>query len=61
MEKLPPWNDGVFTEITVVKPIPNVMQSTVAPWLPWEGIGGGIQYLLPDTLLNLRDMGYVIF
>ena len=58
---LPPWNDGVFTEITVVKPIPNVMQSTVAPWLPWEGIGGGIQYLLPDTLLNLRDMGYVIF
>lgn len=58
---LPPWNNGVYTEIIVLKPIPNVVQSTVAPWAIWDGIGGGIQYVLPKSIIKLKALGYLTF
>jgi hypothetical protein len=59
---LPPWNNGIYTEITVLKPIPNVVQSTVAPWAPWGGAGGGMQYMLKDaTIIALKNLGYLIY
>ena len=61
MLSLPPWNNGKVQKITVIKPISNVTQSIIAPWAPWNGIGGGTQYLLPETLINLRNMGFIKF
>lgn len=58
---LPPWNSGVYTEITVLKPIPGVVKSTVAPWSPWGGIGGGLQYMLPKPIIELKTLGYLFF
>lgn len=57
---LPPRNNGVYTEITVIKPIPNVVQSTVAPCPHWGGVGGGIQYLLPKPILELVKLGFIV-
>jgi len=56
---LPPWNSGVYTEIIVIKPIPNVVKSIVAPWVPWNGIGGGLQYMLPNSINELKILGYL--
>ena len=58
---LPPDNNGIYIEITVIKPIEKVEMAIVAPWKPWGGIGGGIQYHLPYSIQALRDMGYLIF
>ena len=58
---LPPLNDGVHIEITVIKPIAGVQQSIVAAWARWNGVGGGIQYLLPQSIVDLRNLGYLIF
>lgn len=58
---LSPWNNGVYTEITVLKSIPNVVQSTAAPWGSWNGVGGGIQYMLPKSIETLKKLGYLIY
>ena len=59
---LPPWTDpNIYTEITVLKPIPNVVQSTIAPWAPWNGIGGGLHYILPKPLSILKKLGYLTY
>ena len=58
---LPPWNNSVYTEITVVKTIPNVVKSTVAPWIEWNGVGGGVQYMLPMSIMELKNLGYIVF
>jgi hypothetical protein len=55
---LPPnTNPSVYSEIQIIKPIHGVTQSTIAPW--GGTAGGGIQYQLPDTLLNLESSGYI--
>ena len=56
---LPPWNNRVYTEIHVLKPIRNVQKSIVAPWEPWGGLGGGQQYYLPKTINQLIKGGYI--
>ena len=58
---LPPWNNGIYTEINVLKPIPNVVKSTVVPWAAWGGVGGGTQYMLPISIIQLKNLGYLIF
>ncbi len=58
---LPPYNDRVHIEITVLEPISGVEQSIVAPWKPWGGIGGGTQYMLPKSLLELKQLGIIKF
>ena len=58
---LPPWNDGVYIKIRVLKPIEGVVQSTVAAWAPWNGVGGGIQYMLPQPIDMLKIAGYLIY
>lgn len=58
---LPLRNSGEYTEIIVIKPIPNVVQSIVAPWVPWNGVGGGLQYMLPNSINELKILGYLIF
>jgi hypothetical protein len=55
---LPPYTDTlVYQEFTVLKPIPGVTQSTVAPW--GGSVGGGIQYRLPRTIEDLLLNGYI--
>ena len=58
---LPPWNNGKVKKITVLKPISNVTQSIIAPWYLWKGVGGGTQYLLPESLITLKNMGFLKF
>ncbi len=58
---LPPMNNGIYIEIQVIKPIPNVIQSVVAPWAPWGGVGGGIQYVLPYPIKVLKVLGYILY
>ena len=58
---LPPENDGVHIEMDVIKPISGVKKSIVAAWKPWNGVGGGIQYLLPKSIIELQNLGYLIF
>jgi hypothetical protein len=57
---LPPnTSPSVYTEIRVLKPIPGVTQSTVAPWGGSSGMG--IQYQLPKPLEILRMEGYITY
>ena len=57
---LPPnTNTAVYSEIKVLKPIPGVTQSIVAPW--GGSAGGGIQYQLPKPLEVLRMEGYISY
>ncbi|MGB7605002.1 MAG: glycohydrolase toxin TNT-related protein, partial [Lutisporaceae bacterium] len=56
---LPPNTDAsIYTEYVVVKPIPNTIQSTVAPW--GGDVGGGLQYKLPTPIEQLLKEGYII-
>ena len=45
--------DGVFE---VVKPIP-VTAGEILPW--FDEVGGGVQYLLPETVDDLLDAGII--
>jgi hypothetical protein len=55
---LPPYTDtSIYHEFTVLKPIPGVTQSTVAPW--GGSVGGGMQYRLPMTIEDLIFNGYI--
>jgi len=55
---LPPYTDtSIYQEFTVLKPIPGVTQSTVAPW--GGSVGGGMQYRLPMTIEDLLLNGYI--
>ena len=57
---LPPTtSSSVYTEIVVLKPIPGVIQSTVAPWGGSSGMG--IQYQLPKSLEVLKAEGYIYY
>ena len=57
---LPPTtNPSIYTEIRILKPIPGVIQSTVAEWPISSGTGGGMQYQLPMPLETLRVLGYI--
>jgi hypothetical protein len=55
---LPPYtNTSIYQEFTVLKPIPGVTQSTVAPW--GGSVGGGMQFKLPMTIPELIYGGYI--
>ena len=58
---LHPFNDGKLIEITVIKPIPDVTRSIAAQYLLWNGIGGDVQYLPQETLVELLELGFIIF
>lgn len=56
---LPPTTDAsIYHDILVLKPIPWVVQSTVAPW--GGATGQGVQYLLPYLISWLEQEGYVV-
>ncbi|MEA5095533.1 MAG: TNT domain-containing protein, partial [Sedimentibacter saalensis] len=56
---LPPnTSPSIYTELQVVKPIPGVTQSTVAPWGGSTGLG--LQYELPMPIQELIKQGYII-
>jgi len=57
---LPPHTDpSIYREITVLRPIPGVTQSQVAPW----GVspGGALQFETPVPLEVLRRLGYIAY
>ena len=55
---LPPYTDTTkYTEYEVVKPIPEVTQSTVAPWGGDQGLG--TQFKLPMPIKELIEKGYI--
>lgn len=55
---LPPWtNPTTYTQLKVIKDIPNVIESVIAPWADSEG--GGLQYQLPQTINSLILNGYL--
>ena len=55
---LPPWTDSnIYSEFKILKDIPNVKQSIVAPW--GGSSGGGIQYQLPMPINELIKQGYL--
>ena len=54
----PGTNTSVYTEYTVVKPIPKVTQAEVAPW--FDQPGGGIQYKLLNSIQWYIDNGYIL-
>ena len=58
---LPPWNNGTPIEIRVLKPIPEVTESIVAPWAPWGGVGGGKQYMFKVSIIQLKQLGFIDF
>jgi hypothetical protein len=55
---LPPdTNLSLYQEFEVLKPIPGVTKSIVAPW--GGSTGGGIQFRLPMTIKDLIKKGYI--
>lgn len=46
-----------YHEFIIVKDIPNVMSATIAAW--FGQVGGGTQYLLPDSIEHLINRGYL--
>jgi hypothetical protein len=57
---LPPNTDpNSYLDLTVVKPIPGVTQSTVASW--GGSSGGGLQYVLPQPIQWYLDHGYLSY
>jgi len=57
---LPPWtNPNVYTELKVLKDIPGVTESIVAPWA--GSTGGALQYQLPKTINQLIYEGYISY
>ncbi len=56
---LPPNTDpNIYQEFEVVKEIPDTIQAVVAPWGGSEG--GGLQYELPKSILQLIREGYIV-
>ncbi len=56
---LPPnTSPSIYTELQVVKTIPGVTQSTVAPWGGSTGLG--LQYELPMPIQDLIKQGYLV-
>ena len=56
---LPPTTDpSIYNELQVVKPIPGVIQSTVAPWGGSTGLG--LQYQLPMPIQWYLDNKYLV-
>lgn len=54
----PPWTDRTqYKEYEVIKPIPNVTQSSATPWGGDTGLG--TQYELPMTIEQLLREGYI--
>ena len=59
---LPPGTSpSTYTKIKVLKPIPGVIQSTIAEWPEGSGSGGGTQYQLPKPLEILKMEGYIYY
>ena len=55
---LPPWTDpSTYQEFTVIKPITNVLGAEVEAWA--GSSGGGIQYILPQTIIELQQEGFI--
>ena len=55
---LPPWtNPAIYQEFTVVKPITNVVSSELEAWA--DSAGGGTQYVLPQTIIQLQQDGFI--
>ena len=55
---LPPWTDpSTYQEFTVIKPIVNVVGAEVEAWA--GSTGGGMQYVLPQTIIQLQQEGYI--
>ena len=55
---LPPWTDpSTYQEFTVIKPIVNVVGAEVEAWA--GSAGGGMQYVLPQTIIQLQQAGYI--
>jgi len=46
-----------YTLYEVMKPIPRVLESKIAPW--FGEIGLGTQYLLPESVQSLIDSGHL--
>ncbi|MGC0871251.1 glycohydrolase toxin TNT-related protein, partial [Pantoea agglomerans] len=46
-----------YTVYEVMKPIPRVLESKIAPW--FGEIGLGTQYLLPESVQSLIDSGHL--
>jgi hypothetical protein len=56
---LPPNTDpSTYINYKIVKPIPNVEQATIAPWVGDPGLG--IQYKLPKTINWYIEHGYLL-
>lgn len=56
---LAPGTDvSAYKEYIIIKEISGVQQSVVAPW--FDQPGGGTQYLLPYTIEELLQGGYII-
>lgn len=56
-----PYYLTALVKVKKLKSISNVTQSIIAPWYPWKGVGGGTQYLLPESLITLKNMGFLKF
>ena len=55
---LPPYTDtSIYQEFEILKPIPGVTKSIVAPWGDSPGLG--LQYKLPMTIQELIDQQYI--
>ena len=58
MRALPPGTDsGPYTVYKVMKPIPNVTESMIAPW--FGEIGMGTQYKLENSVQSYLDSGHL--
>ncbi|WP_445326634.1 TNT domain-containing protein [Scandinavium hiltneri] len=58
MRALPPGTDSEpYSVYKVVKPIPNVAESKIAPWFGETGMG--TQYKLEDSVQSYLDSGHL--
>jgi RHS repeat-associated protein len=54
---MPPGSVGPYSVYTILQDIENVRVGTTAP--AFGQPGGGVQYLLPDTINNLDNSGFI--
>ena len=55
---LPPTTDpAIYQEFDIIKPLPETIQSTVAPW--GGSTGGGLQYELSKPIMWYFEHGYI--